>query len=325
MDWFRSHHGAPTDPKWLTIARRAKVRPGDVASVVWALFDHASQNQDRGSISGFDPEPLADFYGYEVAEVEAIVSALRDKGVIINDRFAAWDRRQPKREDETAAERKRAQRERDKAKMNPPCDDDTGGHDASRDVTLDKRRLEGEDKSSQRRTSAGTSESTSADPAMIVVKAFMAERNARWPEAMPANHLSTQAVHAKAFLAEPGATPELVSDLIREAVASWKDPVPPGGVGAFRTSIPNRIAQHVRAGTRPASQAARQGGGASPIPIIIDRNSKIRDRLRRYRRDGKWDYGGDPDPTSPYCGIPRNVLIEEMGLDWVNQHHGVAA
>jgi len=28
MDWFRSWHGAPNDPKWLVIARKAGVAPG---------------------------------------------------------------------------------------------------------------------------------------------------------------------------------------------------------------------------------------------------------------------------------------------------------
>jgi hypothetical protein len=118
MDWFRSHHGAPTDPKWLTIGRRARVRPGDVAAIVWALLDHASQNEDdRGSIAGFDVEALADFYQYDVEQIEAVVAALVDKGIIAGNRFSAWGKRQPKRErpDDNSASRVKAFREKHKA------------------------------------------------------------------------------------------------------------------------------------------------------------------------------------------------------------------
>lgn len=41
MDWFRSHHGAPTDPKWQVIARRAKVTPAEVVALFWLLLDYA--------------------------------------------------------------------------------------------------------------------------------------------------------------------------------------------------------------------------------------------------------------------------------------------
>ena len=33
IGWFRSHHGAPLDPKWILIARKAGVRPVDVAGI----------------------------------------------------------------------------------------------------------------------------------------------------------------------------------------------------------------------------------------------------------------------------------------------------
>ena len=37
--WFRSWHGAPTDPKWLGIAKRAGVAPGFAVAIAWALMD----------------------------------------------------------------------------------------------------------------------------------------------------------------------------------------------------------------------------------------------------------------------------------------------
>lgn len=138
MDWFRSHHGAPTDPKWLMIARRANVTlghasvtPGHVASVWWALMDYASQHESRGSVTGFDAEELAAFYGYEEEQIDAILAALREKDLITaDDRLANWEKRQPAREDTTAAERKRRQRERERLKR-----DADAGADVSRAVT----------------------------------------------------------------------------------------------------------------------------------------------------------------------------------------------
>lgn len=112
-DWFRSWHGAPTDPKWRTIARRAGVRPGDVAAIVWALLDRASQAKDRGSIEGYDSEVIADALGYEPEEIEAVVAAMVDKQVLIGMRFAGWEKHQPSRDD-GSAERAREWRERKK-------------------------------------------------------------------------------------------------------------------------------------------------------------------------------------------------------------------
>lgn len=120
-DWFRSWHGAPTDPKWRTVARRAGVRPGDVAAVAWVLFDRASQAPDRGSIAGYDAEVIADALGYEPDEVQAIISAMEGKGVIVNGRLAAWDKYQPKREREQDDSADRVREHRAKKRHVTPC------------------------------------------------------------------------------------------------------------------------------------------------------------------------------------------------------------
>jgi len=86
-DWFRSWHGAPTDPKWLGIARRANVAPGIAVAVAWSLMDRASQADDRGSIAGYDADGIACFFGCEPDQVEAIVVAMTDKGMIADGRF----------------------------------------------------------------------------------------------------------------------------------------------------------------------------------------------------------------------------------------------
>ena len=108
--WFRSWHGAPTDTKWLTIARRAGVAPGVVSAVAWALLDYASQHQDRGSVGGFDAETYAVFSGFDESDVLAVIQALVAKEMIVDNRWASWEKRQPERED-NSAERVRRHRE----------------------------------------------------------------------------------------------------------------------------------------------------------------------------------------------------------------------
>lgn len=110
-DWFRSWHGAPTDPKWLGIARKANVAPGIAVAVAWALMDRASQSEDRGSIEGYDADGLACFFGCEPEQVEAIIAAMIDKAMIADGRLTSWERRQPKREDDSS-KRVREHRER---------------------------------------------------------------------------------------------------------------------------------------------------------------------------------------------------------------------
>lgn len=128
-DWFRSWHGAPTDPKWLGIAKRAGVAPGIAVAVAWALMDRASQSADRGSIDGYDAEGLAYFYGCEPENVEAIVAAMVDKGMIVDGRFTSWEKRQPVREDDSARrvrehrERKKREAERNVTQRNAPEED----------------------------------------------------------------------------------------------------------------------------------------------------------------------------------------------------------
>jgi hypothetical protein len=114
MDWFRSWHGAPTDNKWLLIAKRAGVTPMMVSAVFWALLDYASQQEERGSVAGFDAETYAMWAGCDETDVIAIVNAMRAKGVITDgERLAAWEKRQPRREDDSS---ERVRRYRDKPK-----------------------------------------------------------------------------------------------------------------------------------------------------------------------------------------------------------------
>lgn len=112
--WWRAWIGMASDPKWLAIGRRAGVAPGMALSVAIHLIERAAEAEDRGSFAGYDAEAIGCFVGCEEDEVEAIVSALAAKGMTEGERFTAWERRQPKREDDSH-ERVRAFRARQRA------------------------------------------------------------------------------------------------------------------------------------------------------------------------------------------------------------------
>lgn len=163
-DWFRAWHGAPTDPKWRTIARRANSRPGDVFAVVSCLWDRASQAKDRGSVAGYDCEIIADGLGYEPEEVERIIAALIDKEVIVDGRIAAWEKYQPKREDNQSTDRSRRFRDKQhsQTEMVEAQRDETQCNASQRTETLDTDTEEnrGEEKEEKKEPSRAVADAT---------------------------------------------------------------------------------------------------------------------------------------------------------------------
>ncbi len=121
VSWWRSWHGAPMDPKWAVIASRAGVKIGIVSAVAWALLDYASQHGNRGTVEGFDIETYAVFSGWTEREIESVISAMTDKGVIANGRLVNWEKRQPKREDDS---KERVARYREKKRNVTQSNDD---------------------------------------------------------------------------------------------------------------------------------------------------------------------------------------------------------
>lgn len=137
FQWFRSWHGAPTDSKWLFIAQRAKTQPGIVAYVFWSLEDYASQNSDRGSVAGFDVDVCAAFSGFDATVITAVLTAFAEKGIVTAEhRLASWEKRQPKREDNSTP-RVREYRERNAGQTSLLPDDGivTQCNAVQRDVT----------------------------------------------------------------------------------------------------------------------------------------------------------------------------------------------
>lgn len=99
--WFRSWHGAPMDNKWPVIAARSGVKVGIVSAIAWALMDYASQHEPRGTVDGFDTEVYAVYSGFPEAEIDAVIQVMNDKGIIVDGMLANWEKRQPKREDDS--------------------------------------------------------------------------------------------------------------------------------------------------------------------------------------------------------------------------------
>jgi hypothetical protein len=145
--WFRSWHGAPTDPKWLAIGRKCDLAPGMVFAIAWALMDRASQADQRGSFAGYDADEIAAFMGCDEQDVCNVIQVMADKGMVRDDAFTKWSDRQPQRDD-GAAERAKAYREREKAKQNNGKREPNA---TERNRTLDK------DKDTDKKVPKGTS------------------------------------------------------------------------------------------------------------------------------------------------------------------------
>lgn len=137
MEWFRWYHGACSDAKWPIIARKAKVSVGVVVSVWAALLEYASQDDERGSIEGFDGETYDALYGYEDGTCDAVLNAMMEKGLICGGCICAWRKRQPvrEREESTNAERQRRYRERKRQENSVETVTDGDGDVTPRNVT----------------------------------------------------------------------------------------------------------------------------------------------------------------------------------------------
>lgn len=114
MKWFKVWNGISEDKKMGGIAQKSK-QPLAVVLGVWiAMLDSASSNRDRGSLSSFDVDDVAYLLDISEEAVNAIMDAMRAKGMLIDGRVANWDFRQGK--DDDSKERVKAFRERQKEK-----------------------------------------------------------------------------------------------------------------------------------------------------------------------------------------------------------------
>jgi hypothetical protein len=144
--WLRLWHDMPNDPKWRTISRVSGQPIALVQAVYLHLLVSGSQNVTRGH-ADVTNEDLASHFDVTERDIEAVISAMQGR-VLEGDYLTGWERRQPKKEDrgneetgaKSAAQRKREQRERQRADSvkNPEsrlC------HEGSRHVTTDKEEI----------------------------------------------------------------------------------------------------------------------------------------------------------------------------------------
>lgn len=100
----------PTDPKWRSISRRSGQPISCVIAVFNLLMVNACGSEERGALHNWDSEDAAAALDMEPIDVEAIISAMEGK-VLDNGHLTGWEKRQPKRED-NSAERVREYRKR---------------------------------------------------------------------------------------------------------------------------------------------------------------------------------------------------------------------
>lgn len=129
-DWWRAHHGLPNHPKWRGVAHSAGVPVSVVVHIVLCLLDHASQASPRGSIEAFKTFDCAGTVDVTARDVERTLEILRVIHWIEGHMIAEWDSRQPQREDQGAASRKAAQRERDRQNVTHSKRDTESSHTA---------------------------------------------------------------------------------------------------------------------------------------------------------------------------------------------------
>jgi|GEM_PF-5334072 len=114
MEWFRCYSEMATDPKLRAVAGRADCRVADVLAVWTTMLCFASGASPRGCLRGWDDHDQGVNLDMSPGTVAAIRAALEGGGrpMIRDGRIVNWERRQPVREDPTAADRQRRRRER---------------------------------------------------------------------------------------------------------------------------------------------------------------------------------------------------------------------
>lgn len=113
MDWLRWYHGTYSDPKFRVIARKAGATIPEVVAVWAAVLEAASASDERGTPGTLDLEAVDAALDMPDGKAAAIYDAMVAKRLIDGSTGAvvAWEKRQPKREDPTAADRMRKHRD----------------------------------------------------------------------------------------------------------------------------------------------------------------------------------------------------------------------
>lgn len=125
MQWFRLWHDMPNDPKWRTIARVSQCSIAEVLAVYMHLLVEASCNAvKRGVTQRNNDEHIASALDLPTEKISAIKQAMQGR-VMDGETLTGWDKRQPKREDNSA---ERVKKFRETKKQNELKRDVTHGN-----------------------------------------------------------------------------------------------------------------------------------------------------------------------------------------------------
>jgi hypothetical protein len=142
--WVRLWHDMPNDPKWRTIARIAGQPITAVISVYIHMLVCASNATERGRTQGWCDEDVATALDLNTEDVNAIREAMGGR-VLDGDYLKGWEKRQPKREDDSSArakawrDKKKEEEERTRTQPNAQKrpDTDTEGDTDKKDPVVD--------------------------------------------------------------------------------------------------------------------------------------------------------------------------------------------
>ncbi len=274
MEWFRWYEGSTSDPKFLVVARRCG-RPAAFVLAVWAmLLERASSTMPRGSITGFDCESADVLLGMEDGTAEAVLEAMRAKGLVEGERIAAWDKRQSRGDGTSSTERVRAYRRRQAAQQ-----DDAPGHETHETHETACNAMKRDETHETPREDKRREEKKKTE---CVFSACACAREKPRPLAPP--------VSGPAFVPEREASPAPVSVPEPEPAPERRPPLPAArrqpdmGFEQFFDAYP--VAR--RGGRREAEDEWTALVGTGALPGL----SRLLDALARWEDSQAWKQGG---------------------------------
>jgi len=96
--WFKAWNELPWDDKFETIAQMAGSEYFVALGVWLCICSYANQQPSRGykrgTLTGLDPRDIASRGHRSLAEVNRIIAAFHEKGMLNSDQITAWERRQ---------------------------------------------------------------------------------------------------------------------------------------------------------------------------------------------------------------------------------------
>ncbi|KMS58771.1 hypothetical protein [Sphingobium cupriresistens] len=99
--WVRLWLDMPTDPKWRVIARKSGQPLPCVIALFTLMLTEGAKAAKPGTVAGLSVEDAAAALDMDEDAVSSIIAAM-DGRVILDGRLTGWEKRQPKREDDSS-------------------------------------------------------------------------------------------------------------------------------------------------------------------------------------------------------------------------------